>query len=73
MSAVKKQNPAAEKESENFHVAPKQSADKAQPTSDAATSDVVSRDADAGAIVTDASGQINQPLRDTNTDRSQVS
>ncbi len=76
MSAEKKQNEASQKEASNFHVLPKKDTAKEQgkqpaTENDAAQSDVISRDADAGVVGSDS--QVNQPTRDTGYDRSQVS
>lgn len=79
MAAVKKQNPAAEKEGENFHVMPKDAGkpatgSNATPSENlAAQSDIFGRDPDAGTLSTDPSGQVNQPSSNRQGDRSQVS
>lgn len=76
MAATDKQSPESKKEATNFHVMPKgerareQAKQPAEP-SPAAQSDVVSRDPEAGAVGTNPG--VNQPTRDTDDDRSQVS
>lgn len=75
MNAAEKKNPAAEKEATNFHVVPKERAKEQAKTpekdSDAAQSDLITRDPEAGALGADSN--VNQPLRDSGYDRSQVS
>jgi hypothetical protein len=74
MSAVKQQNPAAEKEAENFHVLPKDGKQAPKSSSDAAQADVLLRDPEAGTITTDPAGeQVNSPARRVDPQRSQVS
>jgi hypothetical protein len=73
MGAVSK---PSRKEAENFHVLPKRDAAKEQgrkqESADLGNANIQERDVDAGSLTGDAS-QVNQPQRDTGTDRSQVS
>ncbi len=74
---TKAQNAATREQAENFHVLPKRDAAKEQgrkpSNSEVGTGNIIDRDADAGSLTGAGNSEVNQPLRDSERDRSQVS
>lgn len=74
-NAAKGQSKPSKEQAANFHVLPKDGKkDKNRVGDDnVGNARIEDRDADAGSLLGQQSNEVNQPLRDQQNDRSQVS